>query len=100
MYAPTSYLPQAVGIRIADLFTDRPMVLAYAGRIANMLMFGLLFFFAIRLTPVGKNFLVLLGLVPVNIQSANSMSADALALALTVALASFVLAMRYNKKKL
>ena len=99
LYAPTSYLPQAVGIRIADLFTDRPMVLAYAGRIANMLMFGLLFFFAIRLTPVGKNFLVLLGLVPVNIQSANSMSADALALALTVALASFVLAMRYKQKE-
>ena len=99
LYAPTSYLPQAVGIRIADLFTDRPMVLAYAGRIANMLMFGLLFFFAIRLTPVGKNFLVLLGLVPVNIQSANSMSADALALALTVALAAFVLAMRYKQKE-
>ena len=98
LYAPTSYLPQAVGIRIADLFTDRPMVLAYAGRIANMLMFGLFFFFAIRLTPVGKNFLVLLGLVPVNIQSANSMSADALALALTVALAAFVLAMRYKQK--
>ena len=98
LYAPTSYLPQAVGIRIADLFTDRPVVLAYAGRIANMLVFGLLFFLAIRLTPVGKNFLALLGLVPVNIQSANSMSADALALALTVALAAFVLAMRYNEK--
>ena len=64
-----------------------------------MLMFGLFFFFAIRLTPVGKNFLVLLGLVPVNIQSANSMSADALALALTVALAAFVLAMRYKQKE-
>ena len=75
------------------------MVLAYAGRIANMLMFGLFSFFAIRLTPVGKNFLVLLGLVPVNIQSANSMSADALALALTVALAAFVLAMRYKQKE-
>lgn len=98
LYAPTSYLPQAVGIRIADLFTDRPVVLAYAGRIANMFVFGLIFFLAIRLTPVGKNFLALLGLVPVNIQSANSMSADALALALTVALAAFVLAMRYNEK--
>ena len=64
-----------------------------------MLVFGLFFFFAIRLTPVGKNFLVLLGLVPVNIQSANSMSADALALALTVALAAFVLAMRYKQKE-
>ena len=63
-----------------------------------MLVFGLIFFLAIRLTPVGKNFLALLGLVPVNIQSANSMSADALALALTVALAAFVLAMRYNEK--
>ena len=43
LYAPTSYLPQAVGIRIADFFTDRPFVLAYGGRIANMLCFGLIF---------------------------------------------------------
>ena len=51
-----------------------------------MLCFGLIFFLAIRFTPVGKNFIALLGLVPMNIQSANSMSADALALALTVAM--------------
>ena len=78
LYAPTSYLPQAVGIRIADFFTDRPFVLAYGGRIANMLCFGLIFFLAIHFTPVGKNFIAFLGLVPINIQSANSMSADAL----------------------
>jgi len=99
LYAPTSYLPQAVGIRIADFFTDRPFVLAYGGRIANMLCFGLIFFLAIHFTPVGKNFIAFLGLVPINIQSANSMSADALALALTVAMVGFVLYMRYSKKK-
>ena len=99
LYAPTSYLPQAVGIRIADFFTDRPFVLAYGGRIANMLCFGLIFFLAIHFTPVGKNFIAFLGLVPINIQSANSMSADALALALTVAMVVFVLYMRYSKKK-
>ena len=99
LYAPTSYLPQAVGIRIADFFTDRPFVLAYGGRIANMLCFGLIFFLAIHFTPVGKNFIALLGLVPINIQSANSMSADALALALTVAMVVFVLYMRYREKK-
>lgn len=98
LYAPTSYLPQAVGIRIMDLFTDRPIFLAYAGRIANMLCFGLIFFFAIRLTPVGKNFIALLGLVPINIQSANSMSADADALALVVAMTVFALYMRYGEK--
>lgn len=98
LYAPTSYLPQAVGIRIADLFTDRPLFLAYAGRIANMICFGLIFFLAIRMTPVGKNFIALLGLVPVNIQSANSMSADAPALALSVAMVVFVLYMRYTWK--
>lgn len=99
LYAPTSYLPQAIGIRIADLFTDRPIVLAYGGRVANMLCFGLIFFLAIRFTPVGKNFIALLGLVPMNIQSANSMSADALALALTVAMIVFVLYMRYKEKR-
>lgn len=99
LYAPTSYLPQAVGIRIADLFTDRPVILAYGGRIANMICFGLIFFLAIHFTPVGKNFIALLGLVPINIQSANSMSADALALALTVAMVAFVLYMRYKETR-
>lgn len=98
LYAPTSYFPQAIGIRITDLFTDRPVALAYGGRIANMLCFGLIFFLAIRFTPVGKNFIALLGLVPINIQSANSMSADALALALTVAMVVFVMYMRYKEK--
>lgn len=99
LYAPTSYLPQAVGIRIADFFTDRPVVLAYGGRIANMICFGLILFLAIHFTPVGKNFIALLGLVPINIQSANSMSADALALALTVAMVVFVLYMRCREKR-
>lgn len=99
LYAPTSYLPQAIGIRIADLFTDRPVILAYGGRIANMLCFGLIFFLAIHFTPVGKNFIALLGLVPVSVQAANSMSADADALALTVAMVVFVLYMRYKEKR-
>lgn len=99
LYAPTSYLPQAVGIRLADIFTDRPVILAYAGRIANMLLVGLIFFFSIRWTPVGKNLIAMLGLLPINLQSVNSLSADGFAFAIATALLAFVLYMRYGQKK-
>ena len=85
--------------RIADLFYGPADGSCLCGKDRQYACVWTVLFLCHRLTPVGKNFLVLLGLVPVNIQSANSMSADALALALTVALAAFVLAMRYKQKE-
>lgn len=94
LYAPTSYLFQAIGIRAACCFTDRVIAILYAGRIANWAAIGVLLFWSIRRIPVGKTALAFLALLPMNIQQYNSLSADGFAFAMTAVFISFVLSLR------
>lgn len=98
LYAPGTYLPQAVGIKIADLFTDRVLVLAYAGRICNWLVNGLLIALALRWLPAGKNLGFLLAMLPMSLQQFNSLSPDAFVFSLAMALTAFGLHMRFTRK--
>ena len=63
LYAPPSYLPQIIGVKIADILTDSPLFMAYLGRLMNTVTFGLLVFFAIRLSPFGKNLIAITALL-------------------------------------
>lgn len=99
LYAPLSYLPQALGIRLASFVTDRPIAMAYAGRICNSLLIGLVLFFAIRWIPFGKTGMAAVALMPMALQSFYSLSADGLALAAVFAMVSFVLHLRYQQEK-
>lgn len=100
LYSPTSYLPQAIGIKAADLFTDNVLGIAYTGRIANWLFIGFLLYCAIKLLPFGKNILFLITFMPVMMQENISLSPDGQAFALVSLLAALVLHIRYSKRKL
>lgn len=99
LYAPGTYLPQALGISFARVFSDKALILAYAARLANWLISGLLLFFAIRYTPIGKNMIFLIAMMPMNMQQCNSMSPDAFTFSVCVALFSFVLYQRFGRKE-
>ncbi len=99
LYAPLSYLPQALGIRLASFVTDRPIAMAYAGRICNSILIGLVLFLAIRWIPFGKTGMAAAALMPMALQSFYSLSADGLALAAVFAMVSFVLHLRYQQEK-
>lgn len=90
-YAPATYLPQAIGVRIADFFSNRVLTLAYAGRIANFLVCGIILFFAIKAAPVGKNLIMLISLIPMNMYQTVSLSADSFAYVLCVSMVVFAL---------
>lgn len=94
LYAPTSYLFQAAGIRAASLFTDRVVLILYAGRLFNWAAIGILLFFCIRYLPAGKTALALLSLLPMNIQQFNSLSADGFAFAAAAAFVTCILCLR------
>lgn len=96
LYAPTSYIAQAVGIGAASLFTDRVMVLVYAGRLCNWALIGVLLFFCIRFIPVGKNLVALISLLPMNIQQFNSMSADGFAYVMVIVFLTVVMYLRFG----
>lgn len=99
LYAPLSYLPQAIGIRLASFVTNRPIVMAYAGRIFNGILIGLVLFLSIRWIPFGKTGMAAVSLMPMALQSFYSLSADGLALAAVFAMVSFVLHLRYQQER-
>lgn len=88
-YSPISYIPQAVGIGVTRLMNAPPIISLYFGRLCNLAAWIALFYLAIRLMPYRKWAVVFIGLLPMALFQAASMSADVMAiglLAVTLAL--------------
>lgn len=96
-YPPLPYLPQALGIVSARIFSDKVMLQFYLGRFSNMLIAIILTATAIWLIPQKKTLIMLLGLTPIYMQEAASLSSDALTNAIALLLIS--LALNYGCRK-
>jgi uncharacterized membrane protein len=77
-YSPTNYFPQAAAIALARPFGATPLVMMYAGRLGNLLVWSLLIYLALRLIPMLDWTLFLLALMPMSLCLAASLSADAM----------------------
>jgi uncharacterized membrane protein len=77
MYSPVPYLPQVAGIVACRALGAGPLVCYYAARIFVMLAYALLVFLAVKVTPVGKNLFVIVGLLPMSVALSVSVGADA-----------------------
>jgi len=71
------YLPAAIGMAAARLLHLGTWPMIYLGRLCNLLFFGLLLYWAVRITPYKKKLFLMMGLVPASIQAAGSYSYDA-----------------------
>ena len=78
IYAPTAYLPQALGIGIARLLTDRILLWLYAARLANLLLWSCLVWLAIRALPFYQWVWSGFALLPASLAIAASCNADVL----------------------
>lgn len=76
MYSPIVYIPQSIGINIGKVFNASPLLLIWLGRLANLLFWILLVYFAVKLIPVGKWALAILALNPVSTFLSASLSPD------------------------
>lgn len=75
--SPVPYLPQAAGMACLTAFRPPPILLLYAGRLANFAVWLLLMAAAVRAAPIGKWLFVMLALMPMSIFQAASLSPDA-----------------------
>jgi uncharacterized membrane protein len=91
VYPPLAYLPQALGIAVARLFSSSVLVCFYAGRFGNLLAATALFFLAIRVAPIGKWAFAALALTPMALFETASLSSDALTNAFAFLLVGFLL---------
>ena len=78
MYSPIPYLPQAVGIIAGRALGASPIVCFYYARILVMLVYAFLVFLAVKITPVGKNLFMIVGLLPMSVALSVSVGADAI----------------------
>jgi uncharacterized membrane protein len=92
-YPFITYLPQATGIKIAAIFTDRVFFHAIGGRIANGALAVALLILAVRLCPVIAPTLLTTAALPVSIFLSASLSQDASLIALSALLAALLVRM-------
>jgi uncharacterized membrane protein len=82
VYSPVAYVPSVFAVAILRGL-DAPLpVIFFGGRIASLLAFVGLFYLAIRITPIGKQVMFVLGLLPTTLLLASSYSADPMTLSL------------------
>ncbi len=70
------YLPAAIGISLGRLFGLSAIMAYTLGRIFAAMAYIAMVYFAICLTPFGKNVMTAVGLLPISIQQAGSLSYD------------------------
>jgi hypothetical protein len=83
-YPPLGYVPQALGIACARLFTSSVLLQLYAARLGNLAVWLLLVWAAIRTAPAFKVVLAVVALSPISVFVASSCAADALTNALAL----------------
>lgn len=99
--SPFSYFPQATGILIGRLLQLNPYIIAILGRITNLIFYLLLVFWAIQLMPKEKwkNILMVCALLPMSMEIAASLSPDAIIISTMYLAISYLLHLKYVKKK-
>ncbi|MGD1901859.1 MAG: DUF2142 domain-containing protein [Geitlerinemataceae cyanobacterium] len=93
LHAPLGYLPQAIGIGLGrTLSADRlpPVALMYLGRIANAIVWIAAVSFAIAVAPEAVLVWLAIGLLPMALFQAASLSADVLTNGLACAIVATV----------
>ncbi len=96
LYSALLYLPQASGIFIGKQFGANPFWLIYLGRLANLLIFIILVYYAIKIVPVKKWLFVLLATLPMSFIVHSSLSADVLVNSISYLFIAIVLNLTYS----
>lgn len=76
IYPFLNYVPQAVGLRVARIFTQSVLIQFYMARIFNLVFLGGCLFMALRIIGKNKNPLFVVGLLPMTLYLGASLSAD------------------------
>ena len=92
-----SYLPQILGVSVARLLGLGNIMLLILGDIFALLTYIVCIYFAIRMIPFGKTTMLVIGLLPMSLETAASFSYDALVNALSLLFIGYVFKLAYEK---
>ncbi len=99
-YSPIMHLPQATGISIGKLLGGSADILVLFGRISNAIFYALALFFVIRFARHIKWAYVVIGLFPLMIHTAGSLSGDVVNNVLVMATLAFIFNLVTQKSRI
>lgn len=99
LYSFVCYIPQTTGILIGRILHLPTLWIAYLGRLFNLATWIAIMYFTIKHIPFKKLVVLSFAFLPMSLQEACSLSADALTNAIAFALIGFVFYMKYTKKE-
>ena len=85
------YFMGAVGIKLARALGLGYVQMMYLGRFMNLLFFAVCLYFSIKITPVGKEIFMTLGMLPITLHIANSFSRDVFVISLGFLFTAYLL---------
>ena len=100
LYAPVAYIPQAVGVWIARLFTDKVLLIVTVGRFFALIASTVMSALAIYFMPFKKYMILATAFIPVFMQEAVSLGTDSFVNAFISLYISYILYLLYENKQL
>nr|WP_277348220.1 DUF2142 domain-containing protein [Bifidobacterium sp. DSM 109957] len=97
-YAPTNYVPQAIGLAVGRALGVAPYQAWQMARVTNFLVFVLLMGFAIWVTPWGKSVLVVIGVLPTTVFVACSLMPDGQFIAFSACFIALTVASAHERR--
>lgn len=94
------YIPQAIGIKIIDLFTNSPLYIFYFGRMFTAITSLVIIYFAIKITPKYKSIFIVVATMMMFIQQMISFSYDSILNAASLLLVAYEIKLMCNKEKI
>jgi uncharacterized membrane protein len=91
LYSPVPYLAQAAGIALGRSFDLAPIWLFYLARLTNLAVALAIIFYAIKIIPVFKWVVLVIGLAPTTMFQMATLSADSLTTSLALLFVALVL---------
>ena len=90
----------AIGINIARLFNLSGIMLFYVGRLFNLVVGAALIILAVKVTPVGRNVMMCVSLLPITLHVLGSYSYDSTVIGLSFLLLALTLRMLYGEDRI
>ena len=100
LYSPICYIPQVIGILVGKILKLPMLFICYLTRLFNLATWIAIIYFTLKFLPSNKLAILMLIMLPVNIQQAASCSADALTNCISFAIVAYVLYYIETKKKI
>jgi uncharacterized membrane protein len=77
VYPPVAYIPQTLSVMLGKILHLPLMYGFYVGRLLNFLLWAVLLYIALTITPIARWLMLVLALLPMSVYEASSLSADA-----------------------